>query len=101
MTFDSAPAYKVGADGVPYIEIDRTRTEDFKWNLYNCLEGAFMLSSSNDSVTFEPYSEGDDSNTDMNIVIPTSVTEDFTVTATAIESGKAVTFVVKMVDGGE
>lgn len=100
MTFDSDPEYKVGADGVPYIEIDRTRNEDYKWNLWNCSGGEFTLSSSNDSVTFEPYSEGDD-NVDMNIVIPTSVTEDFTVTATAIESGKTVTFVVKMVDGGE
>lgn len=101
MTFSSSPEYNMGEDG-PYVEIPMSSSEPFTWNLYDCSEGEFTLSSNNPAVTFEPYGDDENNqNVDMNIVIPAGTTENFTVTATAVESGKEVTFTVIMVENTE
>ena len=98
MTFQSSPGYIEDMAGGAMVNFVRNRTEAETWNLYGCSEGEFTLSSSNGSVTFEPFPDTSE-NTDWYIVIPASVTENFTVTATAVnDPTKVVVFTVNMVD---
>ncbi|MBQ3548795.1 MAG: hypothetical protein IJA33_02820 [Oscillospiraceae bacterium] len=96
MTFVSSPAY-TEQEGSAYITIEKIRGEEIVWNLYGCSEEFFTLTSSNGAVTFAPFGGVEaNQNFDMDIIIPTAVTEDFTVTATSMDGTKTVTFFIVM-----
>ena len=102
MTFTSSEELHDEGTTTPYIEIKKNRTDAVEWNLWDCSEGEFTLTSDNEDVWFIPYGDesGEPNNTgaDMYVIIPTSVTEDFTVTAKAVNSDKTVVFTVVMKD---
>lgn len=77
------------------------------WNLYEASDGGdFTLSSDSTDVSFYQwnsegnYTESTDIGNDMVVIIPTSVTEDFTVTAAQSDGDSVMTIEVRMIDNG-
>ena len=104
---NTSEEFKYEADGTLYIEVDRIREQELKWNLWGASDsGEFTLSSTNSDVWFIEYydysEEGsnapDNTGSDMYVIIPVSVTDSFTVTATQGGGDGVMTIEVRMID---